>query len=106
MTATDTTPEVVRNDADSRYEIHVGGALAGFTEFVADDEGRFVYPHTEIDKAFGGQGLGSILVRGAMTDAAARGETVVPTCSFVVRYLQSHEIPGLDIHWADAAATE
>lgn len=91
--------EVVRNEQKSRYEIVVDGTVAGLTEFEADAEGRVVFPHTEVDPAFGGRGLGSILVGGAMADEAARGETVVPVCPFVVKYLQQHDVPGLDIHW-------
>lgn len=90
---------VVRNDAQEQYEIIVDGTVAGFTEFVPDSNGRLIFPHTQIDPAFGGRGLGSTLVGEAMTDVAARGETVVPVCPFVVKYLKTHEVPGLDIHW-------
>lgn len=99
MTETDPTPVVTRNEDRSRYDIHVGDVLAGFTEVVYDGHGRAVFPHTEIDHAFSGRGYGGILVGAAMTDAAARGETVVPQCSFVARYLEKREVPGLDIHW-------
>lgn len=99
MTDTEVTPEVVRNDEKGRYEIRVDDVLAGFTEFVRDDQGRLEFPHTEIDPAFSGRGFGSELIGQAMTDAAARGETVVPQCSFVVRYLEKHEVAGLDIAW-------
>ncbi|MFT3797994.1 GNAT family N-acetyltransferase [Microbacterium sp.] len=90
--------EVVRNDAEGRYEVLVDGVVAGFTEFRADEEGRLVFPHTEVDPAYGGRGLGSTLVGGAMKDAAARGETVVPVCPFVVKYVDTHDVPGLKVH--------
>lgn len=99
MPETDAEITVYRDDAESRYEIRVGDVLAGFTEFVPDHEGRLVFPHTEIDPAFGGRGLGTVLVAQALTDVAARGETVVPRCPFVVRYLRENEVPGLDVHW-------
>lgn len=92
---------VVRNDEAGRYEISVDGAVAGFTEFAPDAEGRLVFPHTSIDPAFGGRGLGSRLIAEAMADVAARGETVVPVCSFVVKYLQGHDVPGLAVHWRE-----
>lgn len=91
--------QVVRNDQKSRYEIIVDGTVAGFTQFAPDEAGRAVFPHTVVDPAFGGRGLGSILVAGAMADEAERGETVVPVCPFVVKYLKAHDVPGLDIHW-------
>ncbi|MFT4210776.1 MAG: GNAT family N-acetyltransferase [Microbacterium sp.] len=90
---------VRRDDEARRYEILVGDAPAGFTEFEVDPEGRLVFPHTSIDPAFAGHGLGSVLVEQAMADVAARGETVVPRCPFVVRYLRSHEVPGLRVDW-------
>ena len=93
------TLTVTRNDAAGRYEIHVGDALGGFTEFEADARGRLVFPHTEVDPAFKGQGLATTLVRDALTDVAAHGETVVPLCPFVRRFLRENEVPGLDVDW-------
>lgn len=91
--------EVVRNDANEQYEIIVDGTVAGFTEFTPDAEGRLLFPHTEIDPAFGGRGLGTTLVAAAMKGEAERGDTVVPVCPFVVKYLEKNEVPGLEIHW-------
>ncbi len=94
---------VTRNDANGRYEIHVGDVLGGFTEFHADAHGRLVFPHTEIDPAFTGRGLGGVLVGEAMADVLARGETVVPECAYLARYLRKHEIDGLQIHWPSSS---
>ena len=93
--------EVVRNDGAERYEVIVDGTVAGFAEFAPDEHGRLVFPHTEIDPAYGGRGLATRLVGAAMADVAARGETVVPVCPFVVKYLQEHDVPGLDVHWRE-----
>ncbi|HWT33420.1 MAG TPA: GNAT family N-acetyltransferase [Microbacterium sp.] len=93
--------EVVR--AAHRYEIRVGGRLAGFTMFHADEQGRLVFPHTVIDPAFGGRGLGRALVARAMADVASRGETVVPLCPFVAKYLHLTEVPGLTVDWPQAS---
>lgn len=93
---------VTRDDAGGRYEIRVDGVPAGFTEFRPDAQGRLVFPHTAIDPAFGGRGLGGELVGAAMADAAARGETVRPVCPFVARYLRGHEVPGLNVDWPPA----
>ncbi|MDQ1130158.1 GNAT family N-acetyltransferase [Microbacterium sp. SORGH_AS_0888] len=97
---------VTRNDEAGRYEIHVGDVLAGFTVFEPDGAGRLVFPHTSIDNAFAGHGLGSVLVAAALTDVAARGETIVPLCPFVVKHLRSHEVPGLTVEWPEPRATE
>lgn len=92
---------VTRDDAESRYEIRLGDVLAGFTEFRVDARGRYVYHHTEIDPAFAGRGLATTVIGEAMKDAAARGETVRPTCPVVVKYLRTHDVPGLEIAWPD-----
>lgn len=99
MTASDDDVTVSRNDAENRYEIHVGDVLAGFTEFAVNARGSYEYPHTEVDPAFQGRGLAGRLVAEAMADAAARGETVRPQCPVVVKYLQRTEVEGLNIDW-------
>jgi predicted GNAT family acetyltransferase len=100
---TDDAPvQVIRNDAEGQYEIRVGDQLAGFSRFEPDRRGRLVFPHTQIDPAFAGQGLASRLVGTAMADVASRGETVVPLCPFVVKYLRGHEVEGLTVDWPPA----
>jgi predicted GNAT family acetyltransferase len=49
-----------------------------------------VLPHTEIDPARRGHGLGAVLVQGALDDVRARGRTVIPTCWYVREYLDLH----------------
>jgi uncharacterized protein len=94
---------VTRNDGASRYEIHVDGALGGFSEFRIDARGRVVLPHTSIDPAFAGRGLGKILVGDMLGDIARRGDAVVPRCPFVVRYLKDNDVAGLVVDWPDEA---
>jgi len=95
----DAQKTVTRNDEAGRYEIRVEGAVAGFTDIEPDGSGRVVFPHTEIDPSYKGQGLGGILVREALSDAARRGETIVPVCSYVRKYLRENEVPGAVIDW-------
>lgn len=99
------TPEitVIRNDEHSRYEILQGDTVAGYTEFIVDRKGRLVFPHTLVDPAFSGQGLAKILVSRALADVAARGETVVPVCPYVVKFLRANTVEGLDVHWRPTA---
>lgn len=92
---------VTRNDSAQRYDVHVGDTLAGYTEFKPVGD-KLVFPHTVIDPAFGGRGLGSVLVGEAMADVARRGETVVPLCPFVLKYLSTHDVPGLKVDYRDA----
>ncbi|MFV0319192.1 MAG: GNAT family N-acetyltransferase [Microbacterium sp.] len=96
----DETPTVTRNDSAGRYEIHLGDVLAGFVEFSPAPNGELIFPHTEVDPAFKGKGLGSVLVGEAMKDAASRGDRVLPLCPFVRRYLNENTVPGLDVDWS------
>lgn len=100
--AHDAAPTVTRNDEKNRYEIQVDGAVAGYTLITIDDAGRTVMPHTKVDPAFKGQGLGKILVADALADLAKRGAEVVPTCPFVAGYLADHDVPGLSVASPDA----
>lgn len=99
MTDIDDELTVYRDDPESRYEIRVGDVLGGFTVFLHDAHGRLVFPHTEIDPAFRGRGLATTLVARAMEDVAARGETVVPRCPVVRKYLREHDVPNLTVVW-------
>ena len=81
----------VRESPDEhRFEVHFDGELAGFTVYEERDPTTFAFVHTEVDPAFGGHGLGSVLVRGAMDAMAARGIAVVPRCPFVRAWLEKH----------------
>ncbi|NYG56002.1 GNAT family N-acetyltransferase [Nocardioides perillae] len=90
-----TGPGVTVVDAEdaSRFEARVGGAdgdLAGFAAYELDGH-AIVFTHTEVDPAFGGQGVGTALVRGALDTLRERGGLrVVPRCSFVKRFVDEH----------------
>lgn len=93
---------VTRNDEASRYEIRVGDELGGFLEFEPAGD-RVELPHTEIDPAFKGKGLGSKLAGEALSDLARRGDTVIPSCPFVAHYLGEHDVEGLSVEWPEGA---
>jgi predicted GNAT family acetyltransferase len=83
------TATVRDNEAGRRFEIHLGEGLAGFATY-EPRPGALAILHAEIDPAFEGQGLGSVLVRGALDDARKRGLAVLPYCPFVKRWIQLH----------------
>lgn len=83
-------PVVERVDATQRYDIRVGGTLAGRTECRDHDQQR-VFFHTEVDDAFAGQGLAPQLVQQALADARASGMRIVPVCPYVARFLTRHD---------------
>ncbi|QLD11710.1 GNAT family N-acetyltransferase [Microbacterium oleivorans] len=104
---TDETITVTRDDANDRYDLMVGDVAAGYAAFRRDDdEGRLVFDHTVVEKEFGGRGLGKTLARDALADVARRGETVVPECPFIVKFLRENEVPGLRIDWRDEDAAD
>ncbi len=84
-----TDADVQRNDDRSRYELTVDGDLVGIADFLVDD-GRVVLPHTEISGRLRGQGLGAVLVRGALDDIRSRGRSVVPQCWYVADFIEAH----------------
>jgi predicted GNAT family acetyltransferase len=73
----------------SRFEVRVDGEVAGFTEY-RRRPGLIAFVHTLIDPRFEGHGLGSQLVRGALSDARSEGASVLPFCPFVRAYIADH----------------
>ncbi|WP_433527336.1 GNAT family N-acetyltransferase [Nocardia pseudovaccinii] len=94
---TESTPgnKVARNDEKNRYEVFYGGELAGFADYEERDD-ETVFIHTEIDGAFSGKGLGTVLAKDAIEDAIGRGRVIRPLCPFIKAYLEKH--PQYDEH--------
>jgi len=88
--ASDAEQIVVREAPNRhRFEIGVGDALAGFTVYRASGD-RYTFVHTEIDDAFAGRGLASILIKDTLDQMRSRGNSVLPQCPFVRRYISRH----------------
>jgi NAD+ kinase len=85
--STDAT--VVDSFEQSRYEILLGGELAGVLHYRRHG-GRVELAHTEIDQAFEGRGLAGRLASAALDDARGRNTPVTATCPFVTSYLDRH----------------
>jgi uncharacterized protein len=73
----------------SRFEARIGGVLAGFAQYVRTAD-LIVYPHTEVDLAFEGRGVGSALARAALDDARQRARPVLAVCPFIARWMGQH----------------
>ncbi|MET9231123.1 GNAT family N-acetyltransferase [Lentzea sp. NPDC003310] len=80
---------VTNNEAESRYEVHVDGKLAGFLEY-RNVGGVLALVHTEVDEAYAGQGLGAQLAKYALDDVLARDVKISPLCPFVAKYIDKH----------------
>lgn len=89
--------EVIDRPELGRFELVVDGATA-----IAAYERRgdtLILNHTEVPPELGGQGIGTRLIAGALDQVRARGETIVPACSFVARYVETHpEVRDLVAH--------
>jgi uncharacterized protein len=72
-----------------RYVLTVDGAIAGVSVYgLHGDVIRFI--HTQVDRAFGGRGLGTRLARFALDDARRRGLRVIADCPFIARFIRMH----------------
>ena len=81
--------DTVRDDsARQRFELEVDGVLA-FVGYQRDGR-KLLLTHAEVPPALRGEGVGSALVKGTLALARARGEKVVPLCSFVAHYMRRH----------------
>ena len=78
------------NQAKHRYELTLDGAVVGVILY-REQPDAYVLVHTEIDEAYEGKGLGSVLVRHVLDDARERGLAVLPVCPFVRGWISRHE---------------
>ena len=79
---------VTDNKAQSRFELEEGGETA-IAEYRLRD-GRISFTHTEVPDALEGKGVGTRLIAGALEQVRADGLKVVPICSFVRHYIETH----------------
>lgn len=81
-------PQVLRNEAQHRFELTIDGHLA---ELIYRMEGDVVVlVHTEVPEALGGRGLGGHLVSAAVDFAAEHGLSIRPECEFARSWLDRH----------------
>ena len=91
---------VVRDNPEERqFEVLVEGVRAGLARYVRRP-GRLVFVHTEVDPAYSGQGVGSVLAAGALDAARAEGVRVLPLCPFIEGFIAKHP------EYADLVDTE
>lgn len=81
-------PDVVHNDAQSRFEIHEDGQIAQLAYTQTGDEIALV--HTEVPPSLEGDGYGSALAKAALEYARAAHLRVIPSCPFVAAYIRRH----------------
>ena len=84
---------VTDNQERSRFELRVDGELAGWLDYRPAGK-SIILAHTEVTDAHQGEGLGGVLVTGALEGARSAGKSVIPTCPFASAYIDRH--PELD----------
>ena len=72
-----------------RFEILADGEVAGFAAYRLRGE-ELTLTHTEIDGAYEGKGLGSVLARHSLDAARERGLSVRPACPFIRSWIARH----------------
>lgn len=84
---TGATVTVERSDAAGAFEIRdASGEIAGHAHY-REIGGERIFHHTVVDEKFGGRGIGTALVRGAVEGTRDEGVTIVPVCSMVEGFL-------------------
>jgi predicted GNAT family acetyltransferase len=82
-------PFVIDNPDKSRYELHVGGEVAGIVAYRIRGQ-AIDFLHTEVDPRFQGGGLASKLAQASLDDARAKHMAVLPTCPYIRSWIRSH----------------
>lgn len=76
------------NVRQRRFELVVDGDMA-FAEYHLSGD-TMDFTHTLVPVSHRGRGVASALARGALDSARDRGLKVIPSCSFIERYIRSH----------------
>lgn len=79
---------VIDNKEKNRFEAEIDGHRAIIEYSVKPN--ILVLEHTEVDKELAGKGVGSELIESVLLEMELRGLKVIPKCSFVEKYINSH----------------
>jgi predicted GNAT family acetyltransferase len=80
---------VTDNRTANRFEAREGETLAGFAAYLRTPE-LVAFVHTEVDPAFEGRGVGSLLAREGIESVQAEGLRVLAVCPFIAGWLVRH----------------
>lgn len=82
-------PDVIRNEADQRFEIHLDDGTVAFADYRLL-HGKVMFPHTVVPSHHEGQGLGSAIAKASIDWAREQGLQVIPACSFYANHMKRH----------------
>ena len=80
--------DVTNNEAKSRYEIEVDGALT-YAQYVRTGD-TLAIVHTYTPPALRGRGIAGRLVKEMLADVRKQGLRIEPQCSYITAYFASH----------------
>lgn len=82
--------QIVFEPEHFRSAAYDGETRVGVAEFDAQDE-RWVITHTEVDPAYGGQGIARKLIEALIEAARSDGAKIVPVCSYAEKMMRGKE---------------
>lgn len=88
-----TGSDITTRHDDARHRVEAvtdSDKVAGFVEYTRTAAGDLDVLHTEVDDAYEGQGVGSILAKAVLDVARTEGVRVRPTCPFLAQYMKKH----------------
>jgi predicted GNAT family acetyltransferase len=81
-------PVTIARD-ESRFTVAVEGSAVGLMTFVERDVHR-VFLHTEVDEAFGGRGLATLMIAEGLAATRTDGRRIIAVCPMVAAYVKKH----------------
>jgi predicted GNAT family acetyltransferase len=88
MTEKFRTSPVIHNEAESRFEVEVGGQMA-VAEYRREGN-RMIFTYTEVPPQFREHGIAEKLVLAGFEAARRENLKIVAHCSYVAHVLQKH----------------
>lgn len=88
------TLEVKHNPEAKRFEVQLDDQLAVVEYMIAGN--NIIFTHTEVPRAFEGQGIANRMVKFALDYAVNAGHKIQPLCPIVKLYVDRH--PEYQIH--------
>jgi uncharacterized protein len=85
MSNADKISAIVNNPSQHRYQLTVDGHTAATYYEIAG--GIVTFVHTEVPPEFGGKGIGSKLIKGALDQLRTDSLKVVAHCEFVKAFI-------------------
>ena len=82
--------QIVFEPEHFRSAAYDGETRVGVAE-IEDTHGCWVITHTEVDPAYGGQGIARRLIEEIIAEARHTGKKIVPVCSYAEKMMRDRE---------------